>query len=141
VSSYTYVILTCSHSDEIGVHGGSVGEYGIPMLLPALEERGLPPFVESSKEITVYTMCGNYLPFADLVAAIEAVPWERPERVQLFHKHESADRYEEADLRLKRLVREFYMEWIPDENGQFDEFSQTRGEWRTRCDTRIEEPG
>jgi len=141
MSSYTYIILTCSHSDEIGVHGSSVGEYGIPMLLPILEERGLPSLVESSEEITVYTMCGNYLPLTDLVEAIESVPWERPEQVQLFHKHESAERYEEAELKLKRLKRSFFMEWTPDEGGQFDEFSQTRGVWRTGCDITIEEPG
>lgn len=134
MSSYTYVILICSHIDTFG-------EYGIKMLTPALKERGLPPFECSSTEITVYTMCGNYLPLTDLVEAIEAVPWERSEQVQLFHKHESADRYEEAPLRKKGLRREYYVEWTPDENGtDFDEFTQTRGTWRTFSTVEIEEP-
>ena len=133
MSSYTYVILICSHIDTFG-------EYGIGMLTPALKERGLPPFEDSSTEVTVYTMCGNYLPFTDLIEAIEAVPWERSEQVQLFHKHESADRYEEAKLKLKSVEHERFIEWLPEEGGSFDEFSQTHGRWRTKIETMMKEP-
>lgn len=133
MSSYTYIIFTCSHLDEIG-------EPGINTLLPILKGQNLPPLNRCKEgEGVVYTMCGNYLPFTDLVEAIQSVPWEIPEKVQLFHKHESADKYEETSLKLKRLVREFYMEWTPDEDGTFDEFSQSYGKWATHVEV-VEEP-
>lgn len=92
MSNITDLILTCSPTDYY---------FKIDELNTILQACGFSTF---KKCASIHFATINYLPFDWLIAAIESVEWDQPQRLQLFYRLEHEDRFSEyKDLKPNKL--------------------------------------
>lgn len=104
MSSITNLILTCGPIDS---------HFKIDELNSILRACDLSIF---EKCHSVFVASINHLSFYDLIAIIDSIEWDQPERIQLFYRSEHEDRFSEyKDLKPNKLS-EF---GLFEQNGEF----------------------